>query len=182
MQFLEANHTLKENHEIPVKKETQYKERRTFMGRAKAFITGIKDLFILIFVPRKHLPQTKADTDTLVHTYTMFVHALATAAWYIVGFSLWLMAIVRLIPNAELHDGAVGGWRDLYLLFYRMDAVEVWILCLPIGFAFLGVGGIFRLVSDSLTQSKDMVKNSRIMALDVAIITAFIAFVTKYIV
>ena len=47
------------------------------------------------------------------------------------------------------------------------------------GFVFLTFGGVFRLVSDSLTHSKDMDKNGRIMTLDLAVITAFVTVATK---
>lgn len=178
--ILEANRTLKEDLDKSKEKETQCSHRKNFSEAIKSFIEGIKITVLVIFAPRKYLPQTKADTDTLVHTYTMLVHTLATLAWYIAGILLWLMAILRLIPNLESTDGTAGSSQKIYYLIHSVDAAEALMICLPMGFVFLGVGGLFRLVSDSLARSKDMDKNGRVMALDVAVITAFITVVAKY--
>lgn len=107
---------------------------------------------VLVFAKRKHLSQTNADTDTLLHTYTMLVQALATGVWYIVGVVFWLIAAVRY---------GVDGWhcwrmQERYRLIHSADADEVLVLCMPMGFVLLAIGGVFGLVSDSLIQSKDM--------------------------
>lgn len=173
--ILEANCAQQKEQENSVEPDTQAEHRGTLRGGLKDFWEGLKITFKLIFAPRKYLPQTKADTDTLVHTYTMFLHALATAAWYIVGIAFWLIAVVRAIPDM----GITGRLQEAYYTLRGVDFGEVLIICVPMGFVFLAFGGIFRLVSDSLTHSKDMDKNERIMTLDLAVITAFVAVVTR---
>ena len=173
--ILEANCTQKKEQEDSVEQDTQSGQKGAFRGGIKDFWEGLKITFKLIFAPRKYLPQTKADTDTLVHTYTMFLHALATAVWYIVGIAFWLIAVVRVIPDM----GLTGRLQEFYCTLHGVDLNEVLIICVPMGFVFLAFGGVFRLVSDSLTHSKDMDKNGRIMTLDLAVITAFVTVVTK---
>lgn len=173
--IIEANSTQKKEQEDSVEQDTQSGQKGAFRGGIKDFWEGLKITFKLIFAPRKYLPQTKADTDTLVHTYTMFLHALATAAWYIAGIAFWLVAAVRVIPDM----GLMGSLQDDYYTLRGVDLNEVLIICVPMGFVFLAFGGVFRLVSDSLTHSKDMDKNERIMTLDLAVITAFVTVVTK---
>ena len=173
--ILEANCTQKKEQEDSVEQDTQSGQKGAFRGGIKDFWEGLKITFKLIFAPRKYLPQTKADTDTLVHTYTMFLHALATAAWYIAGIAFWLVAAVRAIPDM----GLMGSMQDAYYTLRSVDLGDVLTICVPMGFVFLTFGGVFRLVSDSLTHSKDMDKNGRIMTLDLAVITAFVTVATK---
>ena len=173
--ILEANCKQKKEQEDSVEQDTQSGQKGAFRGGIKDFWEGLKITFKLIFAPRKHLPQTKADTDTLVHTYTMFLHALATAVWYIAGIAFWLVAAVRAIPDM----GLMGSMQDAYYTLRSVDLGDVLVICVPMGFVFLTFGGVFRLVSDSLTHSKDMDKNGRIMTLDLAVITAFVTVATK---
>ncbi len=173
--ILEANCKQKKEQEDSVEQDTQSGQKGAFRGGIKDFWEGLKITFKLIFAPRKYLPQSKADTDTLVHTYTMFLHALATAAWYIAGIVFWLVAAVRALPDM----GLMGSMQDAYYTLRSVDLGDVLIICVPMGFVFLAFGGVFRLVSDSLTHSKDMDKNGRIMTLDLAVITAFVTVVTR---
>lgn len=175
--ILEANCTQKKEQEDSVEQDTQSGQKGAFRGGIKDFWEGIKSAFILIFSKRKRLLQIKADTDTLVHTAAMFFHTLATLAWYIVGIALWLIVVVRLLPNMGVTDGAVGRLQEAYRFIHTVDVDEVLVICIPMGFVALAIGGLFRLVSDSLTHSKDMEKNERIMALDVTVITAFFTLI-----
>ena len=175
--ILEANCTQKKEQDNSVEQDTQSGQKGAFRGGIRDFWEGLKITFKLIFAPRKHLPQTKADTDTLVHTATMSFHMLATLAWYIVGIACWFVVVARLLPDMGVTDGAVGRLQEAYRFIRTVDVDEVLVICIPMGFVTLAIGGLFRLVSDSLTHSKDMEKNERIMALDVTVITAFFTLI-----
>lgn len=177
--IVEANRSLNEGKKDSEDNKTQGVQRKPILGGFRSFIDGLILTLTVIFAPRKCLPQTKADTDTLVHTYTMLVHMLATAIWYIAGFLFWAAGIVRLIPNGVPKDVAANAWQKIHGFIHSVGVAEALTTCFSIGFLLLGIGGIFRLVSKSLTYSKDMDKNDRIMVLDTTIITAFVAIVLK---